>query len=167
MANHTTTYKDCSEHTLCTAVPGGEGLLGGVTTLAVVEFSKALGLRIEALDYERPEKVTAILASDNDTQWPSVGMLCHPKMREPTSGQRVSYIVSPMVLWGHGRIIKKKGESVRVKQRWQKVKRLAHRVGTLALFVKRIYEEIHFRPGGRGAKRCREDFERRLALVVP
>ena len=42
---------------------------------------------------------------------------------------------------------------------WDRLRGPAFRVGKLALFTRRIFEEVHFRPGHRGAKRCRQHFE--------
>lgn len=42
---------------------------------------------------------------------------------------------------------------------WQRVRARALRVGMIALFVRRLFEEVHYRPGNRGAKRCRDEFE--------
>ena len=46
---------------------------------------------------------------------------------------------------------------------WERLRGPAARVGKIALFTRRLFEEVHFRPGQRGAKRCRQDFEQRAA----
>ena len=46
---------------------------------------------------------------------------------------------------------------------WERLRGPAARVGKIALFTRRLFEEVHFRPGHRGAKRCRQDFEQRAA----
>lgn len=43
--------------------------------------------------------------------------------------------------------------------RWSRLASRARRVGRLALFVRRAFDEVHYRPGGRGQRRCREEFE--------
>ena len=42
---------------------------------------------------------------------------------------------------------------------WERVQEYAYKVGKIALFVRGIYEEVHYRPGNEGAKQCRANFE--------
>ena len=48
-----------------------------------------------------------------------------------------------------------------------KWRRVARNVGRIARFVRmHIYNEVVFRPGGRGAKRAREEFEAAAAVIL-
>eukprot|EP00966_Prymnesium_polylepis_P167121 3863184-Prymnesium_polylepis.1 len=47
-----------------------------------------------------------------------------------------------------------------VRQMWSAVRSTAHAVGRIALFVRSLFDEVHYRPGGLGFKRCRAEFER-------
>ena len=54
---------------------------------------------------------------------------------------------------------------------WARLRRFAPLVGRWALFVRQLHAETSFRPGGQGAKRCRQEFEALAAgaanLIVP
>ena len=48
---------------------------------------------------------------------------------------------------------------VRAQRRWDRVARFASLVGRAAAVLRMVFDEVHYRPGGRGEKRCREEFE--------
>ena len=48
----------------------------------------------------------------------------------------------------------------RRQQAWQHLRRVAPRVGVICCAVRALHAEIHYRPGGMGARWAQEDFER-------
>ena len=48
---------------------------------------------------------------------------------------------------------------VRARGRLQRLRRLAPLLGRWSLYMQQLHAEVSFRPGGQGAKRCRDEFE--------
>ena len=46
-----------------------------------------------------------------------------------------------------------------------KLQKAAFKIGKICLFVHRLFAEVHYRPNGVGAKRCRREFEAHGAAV--
>lgn len=60
---------------------------------------------------------------------------------------------------------RKEQKELKIKKAWQHLRRVAPLVGMFALFCGRVHNEVIYRPGGRGMKRAREEFEVALSGV--
>jgi hypothetical protein len=55
----------------------------------------------------------------------------------------------------------------RAQQYYGRLRRVARLVGRIALFIRRIHDEVAYRPGGSGQKRAREELEATLTIAKP
>ena len=56
-----------------------------------------------------------------------------------------------------------KARRAHARRRWRRLQACVPLLGRISLFVQQLHAEVSFRPGGQGAKRCRDEFE---ALAV-
>ena len=56
-----------------------------------------------------------------------------------------------------------KARRAHARRRWRRLQACVPLLGRISLFMQQLHAEVSFRPGGQGAKRCRDEFE---ALAV-
>ena len=52
-----------------------------------------------------------------------------------------------------------KARRAHARRRWRRLQACVPLLGRISLFVQQLHTEVSFRPGGQGAKRCRDEFE--------
>ena len=52
-----------------------------------------------------------------------------------------------------------KARRAHARRRWRRLQACVPLLGRISLFVQQLHAEVSFRPGGQGAKRCRDEFE--------
>ena len=52
-----------------------------------------------------------------------------------------------------------KARRAHARRRWRRLQACVPLLGRISLFMQQLHAEVSFRPGGQGAKRCRDEFE--------
>ena len=138
-AASTVLYNHHSEHVFTMRASVGEASRGAFAATIVDKFARALNSIVKSITYERAEYVTATLCDNKTVHIPEAR-----KPNEPTKrgdDPRGSFIASPAIFFGSGRVCDKRNKWWRAVTLWRKEYEL--RCGLRGLL--KLHGEVRFR----------------------